>query len=85
MHPQRIYVDININFSPDGTMTPVLIRWEDGTMYEIDKVLDVRRAVSAAGSMGVRYTVQIMGQNRRIFFEDVYSETGKSRWFVESC
>jgi len=85
MHPQRIYVDININFSPDGTMTPVLIKWEDGTMYEIDKVLDVRRSVSAAGSMGVRYTVQIMGQNRRIFFEDVYSETGKSRWFVESC
>jgi len=85
MHPQRVYVDININFSPDGTMTPVLIKWEDGTMYEIDKVLDVRRAVSAAGSMGVRYTVEILGHQRRIFYEDVYSATGKSRWFVESC
>ena len=85
MHPQRVYVDININFSPDGTMTPVLIKWEDGTMYEIDKVIDVRRAASEAGSMGVRYTVEIMGHIRRVFFEDVYSSTGKARWFVETC
>jgi len=85
MNPQRVYVDININYSPDGTMTPVTIQWEDGTIYEVDKVVDVRRAASAAGSMGVRYTVEIMGHVRRVFFEDVYSATGKPRWFVESC
>ena len=82
---QRVYVDIQVDYSKDGTMMPAAIKWEDGHRYEIDRVLDVRRAASAAGSMGVRYTVRIMGQERRLFFEDTYSETGKPRWFVESA
>ena len=73
-----------VRYKKDGTMMPAVLKWEDGQMYEIDRVLDVRRAASEAGSMGVRYTVRIMGQNRRIFYEDTYSDTGKPRWFVES-
>ena len=65
-------------------MMPAMLKWKDGTIYEIDRVLDVRRAASEAGSMGIRYTVRIMGRERRLFFEDTYSETGKPRWFVES-
>jgi len=65
-------------------MTPASLKWEDGEVYEIDKVLDVRRAASAAGSLGIRYTVRIMGHERRLFYEDTYSATGKPRWFVES-
>jgi len=84
-YPERVYVRILVEYNPDGTMTPAVIKWQDGTMYEIDRVLDVRRAASAAGSMGVRYTVRIMGKERRLFFEDIYSETGQPRWFVESA
>ena len=84
MHPQRVYVETRVNFSEDGDMVPVHIKWKDGLVYEIDRVLDVRRAASAAGSMGIRYTVKIMGQERRIFFEDTYSDTGRPRWFVET-
>jgi len=84
MHPHRVYVETRVNYGADGTMTPVHIKWEDGAVYEIDRVLDVRRAASAAGSMGVRYTVKIMGQVRRLFYEDVYSDTGRPRWFVET-
>jgi len=84
-HPQRVYVRILVEYNPDGTMTPAVIKWQDGTIYEIDRVLDVRRAASAAGSMGIRYTVRIMGKERRLFFEDIYSETGQPRWFVESA
>jgi len=84
MNPQRVYVEMNVNYAPDGTMTPAWLKWEDGTVYEIDRVLDVRRAASAAGSMGIRYTVRIMGHERRLFYEDTYSSTGKPRWFVES-
>ena len=73
-----------VKYSPDGKMTPAMLKWRDGTTYEIDRVLDVRRAASAAGSMGIRYTVRIMGQERRLFFEDTYSATGLPRWFVES-
>ena len=84
MIPKRVYVELLARYSPDGTMMPAMLKWEDGTMYEIDRVLDVRRAASEAGSMGIRYTVRILGKERRLFFEDTYSETGKPRWFVES-
>ena len=84
MNPKRVYVNISVDYSKDGTMMPAVIKWEDGQAYEIDRVLDVRRAASEAGSMGVRYTVRIMGHERRLFFEDIYTDTGKPRWFVES-
>ena len=84
MHPRRVYVEMLLKCGTDGTVTPVSIKWEDGHTYEIDRVLDVRRAASEAGSMGIRYTVRIMGQERRLFYEDTYSDTGKPRWFVES-
>ena len=81
---KRVYVEIMVKYKKDGTMVPVVLLWEDGEMYEIDRVLDVRRAASEAGSMGVRYTVRIMGHERHLFFEDTYTDTGKPRWFVES-
>jgi len=84
MIPRRVYVEMLLKCSLDGTITPAAIKWEDGHTYEVDRVLDVRRAASAAGSMGIRYTVRIMGQEKLLFYEDTYSETGKPRWFVES-
>ena len=84
MNPQRVYVEMLVKYSPDGTMTPAVLKWEDGAAYEIDRVLDVRRAASVAGSMGIRYTVRILGRERRLFYEDTYSATGQPRWFVES-
>jgi len=82
--PKRIYVGVSVDYDADGTMIPAVLKWEDGTRFEIDRVLDVRRAASDAGSMGMRYTVRILGHERRLFFEDTYSETGRPRWFVES-
>jgi len=84
MIPQRVYVEMLLKCSTDGTITPAAIKWKDGYTYEVDRVLDVRRAASAAGSMGIRYTVRIMGQERHLFYEDTYSDTGRPRWFVES-
>jgi len=83
MHMQRIYIEVRVRFSADGDMAPVQIKWKDGRAFEIDKILDVRRAASEAGSMGVRYTVKIMGETRFLFFEDVYSDSGRPRWFIE--
>ena len=83
MYPQRIYVEMYVRFNVDGKMRPVQLKWEDGQTFEIDKVIDVRRAASDAGGAGLRYTVKIMGQVKRLFFEDIYSDTGRPRWFVE--
>ena len=83
MFPKRVYVGMRVCFGADGTMRPVQIVWEDGRVFRVDQVLDVRRAASEAGGMGVRYTVRMRGLVRRLFFEDTYSASGKSRWFVE--
>ena len=57
---------------------PLSLLWEDGTVYEIDRVLDVRRAASLkAGGMGIRYTVRINGKQSYLFYEE-------PRWFVEA-
>ena len=84
MQPQRVYVEVDVRFSPEGNMRPIQMKWKDGNVFEIDRLLEVRRAASNAGSMGVRYTVKIMGQTRHLFFEDVYSDTGCPRWFIET-
>jgi len=84
MCPQRVYVEMRVSFGADGSMTPVRLKWKDGRIFEVDRVLEVRRAASDAGSMGLRYTIKMMGQVRMLFFEDAYSDTGRARWFVET-
>ena len=50
---------------------------EDGTVYEIDRILDKRRAASLkAGGIGMRYTCRILGQRSYLYYEE-------PRWFVE--
>ena len=56
---KKIYVDVIAKFSKDGIMRPIAIIWEDGSQYEIQKVLDIRPSASLkAGGCGMRYTVR---------------------------
>jgi len=84
MYPHREYVNLRVNYGTDGKITPLSIKWRDGRVFEIDKVLDVRRAASEAGGMGVRYTIMIRDRRRYLFYEDVVADAGRLRWFVES-
>lgn len=73
------YVEVGAVFRPDGSIIPVLLWWDDGRSYQIDRVLDVRRAASLkAGGVGRRYTCRICGQERYLFLED------NGKWFVET-
>ncbi|HPB17913.1 MAG TPA: hypothetical protein PK870_09700, partial [Clostridia bacterium] len=61
----------------DGQMIPVNIEWENGRVYTVDRILDIRKAASLkAGGCGVRYLCKIMGMQTYIFFEE-------DKWFVE--
>lgn len=72
---RKVFVEV---FDTDGKITPLSLLWEDGTVYEIDRVLEVRRAASLkAGGMGMRYTVRIKGRQSYLFYEE-------PRWFVEA-
>ncbi len=86
MH-QRIYVEMDVSFLPDGQMRPRALSWENGRRYKIDRVLDVRPSFAEkAGGQGDRYKVMVKGQERYLFFEhnpDCYSST-VGRWFIET-
>ncbi|MCD7817666.1 MAG: hypothetical protein LUH07_01235 [Lachnospiraceae bacterium] len=75
----KVYVDVDVEFSSDGRMRPKWIRWRDGRVFEIDRVKQCVRAASRkAGSVGLRYTVVIGGQESQLYYEENY------RWFVEA-
>ena len=73
------YVEVGAVHRADGQILPVLLWWDDGRSYQIDRVLDIRRAASLkAGGVGRRYTCRICGKERYIWMED------DGRWFVET-
>ena len=74
---RKVCVDVYANFKADGTIIPLSIKWEDGTVYRIDQVLKVCRAASLkAGGAGIRYTCRIGNNITNIFLEE-------NAWFVE--
>ena len=75
---RRAYVKVVAEFSPEGKVTPVSVEWEDGRRFDVDRVLDVRRAAATkAGGQGMRYTVRISGHETYLFEDN-------GRWFVEA-
>ena len=82
----KVYVAVKAEFNEEGIMLPRELTWEDGTRYEIDRVLDIRQATAMkAGGQGDRYTVRIKGKQSYLFFERSTNQTGNQlgRWFVE--
>ena len=41
MH-EKVFVQVLVLFNEEGTMMPKSIRWEDGRVFPIDRVLDIR-------------------------------------------
>ena len=75
---RRVYVEVAAVFTPEGQIMPRQIRWEDGTLFAVDRVVDIRHAAaSKAGGCGLRYTIRIRGQQTYLFLDG-------DRWFVES-
>ncbi len=79
MECRKVYVDVSLEVSRDGTVRPRKLRYEDGTIYTIDQLKDVHRntASTKVGGLGTRYTVMIRGHEGYL-----YDESGK--WFVEA-
>lgn len=71
----RLFVDTN------GKSHPESIQWEDGRVYEIDKVLSVEQAHPrhVGGMVATRYTCRVMGQVREIYHEEF-----SNLWYVEA-
>ena len=73
----KVYVGVGAEFTEEGYVRPLWIRWEDGTKYMIDKVRDCRRAASRrAGGVGIRYLCTVRGHDVELFYEE------NNQWFV---
>lgn len=71
------YVNVVTLIDKEGNLKPLILVWDDGTKYPIDKILDVRKAASQVGGCGIRYECRIANANRNLFYE-------RNRWFLES-
>lgn len=75
---RRAYVKVIARHDEQGRVCPLEVEWEDGRRFEVDRLLDVRRAAALkAGGQGVRYTVRILGRETYLFEDE-------GRWFVEA-
>jgi len=86
MPSPKVYVKVDAAFDELGRMIPRSLVWEDGTLYPIDKVSDVRQAAAMkAGGQGDRYTITVNGKQSFLFFERSTNLSGRvlGRWFVE--
>lgn len=73
------YVQVSADFSVEGKLRPRCITWEDGRRFQVERVLDCRRAASLkAGGCGLRFTCLISGREHYLFYEENY------KWFVEA-
>lgn len=74
---RKVYVEVAAVFTTDGQVMPRQIRWEDGAVFPVDRVLDIRQAAATkAGGCGLRYTIRIRGKQTYLFLDE-------DRWFVE--
>ena len=73
----RKNVSVIARMDISGKVTPLFLIWENGKIYEIDKVLDIRKKASTkGGGMGLRYLCKF-GNHERYLWLDEYI------WFVE--
>ncbi|NLP47885.1 MAG: hypothetical protein GX345_02960 [Clostridiales bacterium] len=75
---KKVYVDVLLRQEKNGKIRPLALTWENGEVYEIDKVTEVCKAASLkAGGAGLRFTCRIRGRESYLFLEE-------DRWFVEA-
>jgi hypothetical protein len=73
----KIFVQITAKHDVNGNSRPLTIKWEDGRIFEVDKIFDVRQAPTLkGGGLGIRYTCRIC--NKQVYLFD-----DKGKWFIE--
>lgn len=75
---KKHYVPVVVRMDTEGKMRPLVIEFDKELRYQVDKVLDIRRAAcQRVGGVGDRYTCLIQGKETYLWLE-------KGVWFVES-
>ena len=70
-------ISVIAKMTSDRKVLPLQIVWEDGRIFDIDKILEIRPAASTkGGGMGLRYKVRIKNQEKYLFLDGYV-------WFIE--
>ena len=73
----KVFVEVTAKHDLNGSIRPLTIIWEDGRVFEVDRLLDVRQAPSLkSGGLGIRYTCRICNK-------EVYLFDDEGKWFIE--
>lgn len=74
---EKCYVEVVARHPVDGAVVPLVIIWEDGRRFPVDRVLEQRYAASMkVGGHGLRYTIVVGGLERFLWLDD-------QGWYVE--
>lgn len=66
----KIEITILVQHEKDGRALPKTIIWDDGRKFDIDRILDIRRAASTKyGGVGIRYICRVCGREIRILMK----------------
>lgn len=75
---RKVFVKVVAETNAEGEVRPLSITWEDGRVFPVDRVSEVRRAASMkAGGTGIRYTCVIRSRTVFLYYEE-------PRWFLEA-
>jgi hypothetical protein len=72
----KVFVEVTAKHDIHGNTRPLTIKWEDGRIFEIDYLVDVRQASIVGACPGIRYTCRIRGKHVFLFDDE-------GKWFVE--
>ena len=73
---RRVDVEVDVHFDINGKMFPSMMTWEDGRVFVIERILDIRQAASLkAGGQGIRYQCCIANKEMHLWFEN-------PKWFA---
>ena len=76
----KVYVAVTVHFTMDGKVLPMSFIWEDGQVYQIEKVKNVCQLDDRDfGGFRTMYICQVKGRVTHLYYE---SGPG-GRWFLE--
>lgn len=71
-------VNVIAEFTTEGKLIPIAVRWRDGRVFDIEKITYSNRCIGLMTSKAShRYKVTIGGRERYLFYE------ADGRWFIE--
>ena len=78
MLENRTYVEVMAAFTPEGRMRPAAICWEDGRVFEIERICGHCRCLCPHNQETARrYTCRIRGRTVYLYYDELCS------WYLE--